>query len=111
MHKYRADIDGLRSIAIITVLFFHAKFTGFSGGFIGVDVFFVISGYLITSLLTREFQKNGKINLWDFYAKRFKRLYPALLFTIIVTTVAYGFLFLGSTEDIKLYVRSIHYAI
>lgn len=111
MHKYRADIDGLRSIAIITVLFFHAKFTGFSGGFIGVDVFFVISGYLITSLLTREFQKNGRINLWDFYAKRFKRLYPALLFTIIVTTVAYGFLFLGSTEDIKLYVRSIHYAI
>lgn len=111
MHKYRADIDGLRSIAIITVLFFHAKFTGFSGGFIGVDVFFVISGYLITSLLTREFQKNGRINLWDFYAKRFKRLYPALLFTIIVTTVAYGFLFLGSTEDIKLYVRSTHYAI
>lgn len=111
MHKYRADIDGLRSIAIITVLFFHAKFTGFSGGFIGVDIFFVISGYLITSLLTREFQKNGRINLWDFYAKRFKRLYPALLFTIIVTTIAYGFLFLGSTEDIKLYVRSIHYAI
>ena len=64
--KYRPDIDGLRAIAIISVIAYHAGFPGFSGGFVGVDIFFVISGFLITSLLFNEAAATGRVNLGRF---------------------------------------------
>ena len=60
---FRADIEGLRAVAILVVVAFHAAIPGFHGGLIGVDVFFVVSGYLITSLLTRELKKTGRVDL------------------------------------------------
>ena len=73
--KYRPDIDGLRGIAVILVLLFHTQL-GFSGGFIGVDVFFVISGFLITGLLLRERRSTGDISLIRFYGRRSLRIFP-----------------------------------
>ena len=67
--RYRPEIDGLRGISIILVILFHAKFDYFSGGYLGVDVFFVISGYLITKILL-EASKNKSLNFMDFYERR-----------------------------------------
>ncbi len=67
--KYRPDIDGLRALAVVPVVLFHANVPGFAGGFVGVDVFFVISGFLITGLLLREGEKTGGISLLGFYAR------------------------------------------
>ena len=75
---YRADIDGLRAVAVLSVLGFHAFPSLFPGGFVGVDVFFVISGYLITRILRDEIQAGG-IRIGDFYARRILRIFPALL--------------------------------
>ena len=71
--NYRRDIDGLRAIAIIPVLLFHAGITGFSGGFIGVDIFFVISGYLITTILLRDISANS-FSYRKFWARRARRI-------------------------------------
>jgi peptidoglycan/LPS O-acetylase OafA/YrhL len=80
--KYRPEIDGLRALAILPVLFFHAGFKNFSGGFVGVDVFFVISGYLITSIIVSERQA-GKFTLMNFYERRARRILPALFFVML----------------------------
>ena len=86
--KYRPDIDGLRAIAIISVIAYHAGFAGFSGGFVGVDIFFVISGFLITSLLFNEaMAAGGRVHLGAFYARRVRRLMPAGLLVVAVTLV------------------------
>ncbi len=85
---FRPDIEGLRAVAIGAVLLFHAGVPFADGGFIGVDVFFVISGFLITGLLVREWNGSGRIDLAVFYARRFRRLLPAALLTIVVTTLA-----------------------
>jgi peptidoglycan/LPS O-acetylase OafA/YrhL len=85
---FRPDIEGLRAVAIGAVLLYHAGVPGADGGFIGVDVFFVISGFLITGLLVREWSTEGRIDLLLFYARRFRRLLPAALLAIAVTTVA-----------------------
>lgn len=85
---FRADIEGLRGIAVLLVLLFHASIPGFNGGFVGVDVFFVISGFLITGMLLREFESTGKISLRDFYARRVRRLLPASALVLIVTLIA-----------------------
>jgi len=82
---YRPDIEGLRAIAVLLVVAAHAGVTGVQGGFIGVDVFFVLSGYLITALLTLEMQATGKVDFWRFYARRFRRLAPGLLLMLIAT--------------------------
>lgn len=82
--QYRPEVDGLRAVAVLPVLFFHAGFISFSGGFIGVDVFFVISGYLITSLIVEDI-KSGSFSLLGFYERRFRRISPALLLVCIVT--------------------------
>ena len=91
--KYRPEIDGLRSIAVFSVIFYHADFEIFSGGFVGVDVFFVISGYLITSLILSDLYK-GDFNLLDFYNKRIRRIFPALFFvTVCCIPFAWMFMF------------------
>ena len=79
---YRPEIDGLRCIAVLPVIFFHAGFELFNGGFIGVDVFFVISGYLITSIILKEKQE-GKFTLLNFYERRARRILPPLFIVII----------------------------
>lgn len=80
--KYRAEIDGLRALAVLPVIFFHAGFTIFSGGFVGVDVFFVISGYLITTILIGEVESN-RFSLINFYERRARRILPALFFVMM----------------------------
>ncbi len=87
--KYRADIDGLRAIAIATVLLDHLDVPGTSGGFVGVDVFFVISGFLITTLIA-EAQAAGRFSLAGFYERRMRRIFPAL-FVVLVATLLAGF--------------------
>ena len=84
--KYRKEIDGLRALAVIPVILFHAGFTAFSGGFIGVDVFFVISGYLISNIIFRNLE-NENFNFTDFYIRRIRRIFPALIFVLICTTL------------------------
>ncbi len=81
----QSEIDGLRALAIIAVVLFHARVPGFGGGFTGVDVFFVISGFLITRLLVNEHERTGTISLPAFWARRFRRILPSLLLTIAVT--------------------------
>ena len=80
---YRAEIDGLRGLAVLPVIFFHAGFELFSGGFVGVDVFFVISGYLITTILIEDIE-NKRFSFVNFYERRARRLLPALFFVLIV---------------------------
>jgi len=82
--KYRPEIDGLRAIAVVPVVFFHAGFSVFNAGFIGVDIFFVISGFLITHILAKELTSN-KYSLLSFYERRARRILPALVFVILVT--------------------------
>ncbi len=80
---YRADIDGLRALAVIPVILFHAGFKWVSGGYVGVDVFFVISGYLITGILLRGLRENT-FSFWAFYERRARRILPALYFVMLV---------------------------
>jgi len=81
--EYRPDIDGLRAIAVLLVVFFHAGYTSFSGGFVGVDVFFVISGYLITNVITKNVDR-GTFSYSNFYLSRIRRLAPA--FVVVLAT-------------------------
>lgn len=91
---YRPEIDGLRAVAVIAVVLFHAEL-GVTGGYIGVDVFFVISGFLITSLIIKELE-NGKFTIINFWEKRARRIIPAMAVVILVTLVAGWFLLLPS---------------
>lgn len=95
MKYHRADIDGLRSLAILPVLLFHAEIPGFSGGFVGVDVFFVISGYLITSIILSEMQAE-KFSIAQFYERRVRRIFPALLAVLLFVLLASPFFLLPS---------------
>lgn len=81
--KYRAEIDGLRALAVVPVILFHAGFEWFSGGFVGVDIFFVISGYLITTIIISEMAE-GKFSIVNFYERRARRILPALFFMMFV---------------------------
>src|SRR5467141_2913775 len=82
---FRSDIEGLRGIAVLMVVAFHCGIPGFSGGFVGVDVFFVLSAYLITGLLVAEIQKTSRLSLLQFYARRVRRLLPASALTLVAT--------------------------
>ncbi len=93
--KYRSEIDGLRGIAVLSVILFHANIQFFHGGYLGVDIFFVISGYLITTIIINEIQNNN-FNLSAFYIKRARRLLPALFLVVIVTFIFSWFLMLPS---------------
>jgi peptidoglycan/LPS O-acetylase OafA/YrhL len=90
--RHRADIDGLRAIAVVAVVLFHAGVSQVSGGFVGVDIFFVISGYLITSLLLGEIAE-GRFSLAGFYERRIRRIFPALFavlaFCMAVATILF----------------------
>lgn len=90
--KYRAEIDGLRAIAVLPVILFHAGVTQLSGGYVGVDIFFVISGFLITGILSREIE-GGNFSLLGFYERRARRILPAL-FVVLATTSVLGALIL-----------------
>lgn len=92
--KYRADVDGLRAVAVLLVLFFHAGL-GFPGGFVGVDVFFVISGFLITGLLLKE-RNSENFRLSHFWFRRIRRILPASTFVVITTLIAGLFVLLPS---------------
>lgn len=85
--QLRGDIEGLRAVAVGTVLLYHVGLPFMPGGFVGVDIFFVISGFLITSLLLREAMKTGRVSLADFYARRARRLLPAASVVLIFTAV------------------------
>ena len=79
---YRSEIDGLRALAVVPVILFHAGFPGFSGGFVGVDIFFVISGFLITSIILAE-REAGTFTIAGFYERRARRILPALFFVMV----------------------------
>ena len=106
--KYRAEIDGLRALAVVPVILFHAGFELFSGGFVGVDVFFVISGYLITTILIEDIDKK-RFSIVNFYERRARRILPALFFVITITT-AFGYLFLYPS-DLDQYAEALPYVI
>jgi peptidoglycan/LPS O-acetylase OafA/YrhL len=94
---YRAELDGLRAISVFAVIIFHCNFvlfghTLFQGGFIGVDIFFVISGYLITTLILKEIYESNQFSLKYFYERRIRRILPVLLFVVVVTSII-SFLF------------------
>jgi peptidoglycan/LPS O-acetylase OafA/YrhL len=118
--EYRAEIDGLRAIAIISVVGFHIGLPGFGGGFVGVDIFFVISGFVITKLLLNQLQRDGSIDLTSFFARRARRLLPAFLL-VAVSTLVLGAFFLMPSEDEQgalansamaaaLYLSNLHFA-
>jgi peptidoglycan/LPS O-acetylase OafA/YrhL len=91
--KYRADVDGLRGIAVLAVIWFHSGLPGLSGGFAGVDVFFVISGFLITTIIHKD-AAEGRFSFAYFYQRRFRRIAPALLTVVAATLLASLFLLL-----------------
>jgi peptidoglycan/LPS O-acetylase OafA/YrhL len=101
---YRPDIDGLRAIAVLPVVFYHVGVRGFSGGFVGVDVFFVISGYLITGILTRDVAA-GRYSIAEFYRRRVLRIFPALFAMFALVTVAACLTMLPT--EIYRYARSL----
>jgi len=107
--KYRPDIDGLRAVAVIGVLLFHFGFPGVSGGFVGVDVFFVISGFLITRLIVDEVAGQGTFSFANFYLRRARRLLPAMLATFAACFVLAFFLF--SPPDFERFAGSLVYAL
>ena len=102
LHKtrmnYRPDIDGLRALAVVPVVLFHAGLVGFSGGYVGVDVFFVISGYLITRLIHDEMSA-GRFSVARFYERRIRRIFPALFAVLAASTVAAAFWFMPIDFD------------
>ncbi|MCJ8319087.1 MAG: acyltransferase [Colwellia sp.] len=102
--QYRREIDGLRAIAVLPVILFHAGYFGFSGGYIGVDIFFVISGYLITTIIIDELAQ-GNFSIKNFYERRAKRILPALSAVLVITTVL-AFIFMPANL-LKSYANSL----
>ncbi|KRL04729.1 acyltransferase family protein [Liquorilactobacillus oeni] len=90
--RYITGFDGIRSLAVVAVILYHLVPYDIQGGYLGVPIFFVLSGYLITDILNAEIRKSGKVNVWNFYKKRMKRLYPALV-AMVIGTSAYITLF------------------
>ena len=103
---YRPDIDGLRAIAIVSVVIFHTFPTQLPGGFVGVDVFFVISGYLISTIIFRSLEKES-FSFLDFYARRIRRIFPALAF-LLLGVILLGSLFLTPEEFKNLGKQTIY---
>ena len=116
---FRPDLEGLRAVAVVLVLLYHASVPEFAGGYIGVDVFFVLSGFLITGLLLREVRRTGTISLPTFYARRARRLLPAAALVLLVTIVATVLVMpalrvpdvAGDAASAALYVSNMRFAI
>ena len=107
--QYWKHLDALRAIAVMAVLFFHFKVPGFRAGYLGVDIFFTISGFLITRLILKELRETGKLRFGRFLKRRIRRLFPALLVSCVVTTIlAYIFL---DAERLAAYGKSVTAAI
>ncbi len=102
--NYRKEIDGIRALAVISVILFHAGFSTFSGGFFGVDIFFVISGYLITKVIVEELE-NGAFSLLNFYERRIRRIIPALSF-VMLCTLPFAWLWM-MPQDLKEFSQSL----
>src|SRR6202035_6122051 len=102
-HKYRPDIDGLRAVGVLAVVFYHAGLKQFSGGYVGVDVFFVISGYLITQFIDQRVLA-GRFSLSEFYERRVRRILPALFFLLFAANVAAFFALLP--QDLVKFAKS-----
>ncbi|MEY8715766.1 acyltransferase family protein [Francisella philomiragia] len=102
--KYRKDIDGLRALAVLSVILFHLDISWVKSGFLGVDIFFVISGYLITSIIVRDLN-NKTFSLKSFYLRRMRRILPALIFVLVVTTFFAWLVLLP--QDLKNYSKSL----
>lgn len=101
---YRKDIDGLRAVAVVPVVLYHAGIPLLGGGFVGVDVFFVISGYLITSILADDIRR-GEFSILSFYERRARRIFPALFFMLLVSIVAFTAILLPF--DLKAFSRAV----
>ena len=102
--KYRPEIDGLRALAVVPVIFFHAGFNFFSGGYVGVDIFFVLSGYLITSIILLDLEQKN-FSLLKFYERRARRILPALFF-VLLAFLPVG-IFLLPTSELEQFLQSI----
>ena len=100
---YRPEIDGLRALAIMPVVLFHADFQNFNGGYVGVDIFFVISGYLIMSLILKEIE-NKEFSLINFYERRARRILP-VLFLIILLCMPFAWIIL-LPADLELFIET-----
>ncbi|WP_415301957.1 acyltransferase family protein [Alcaligenes sp. SJTW-7] len=98
MMKYRSDIDGLRALAVLSVLIFHLNSDWLPGGFIGVDVFFVISGFLISHIIKNEVMQ-GRFSFFDFYKRRIRRILPPLYIVLLFSLLAGFFLLLPEDFD------------
>ena len=85
-YSYRPALDGLRAVAVLAVISYHFGYSWLPGGFLGVDLFFVLSGYLITRLLLIEHERTGRVNLAGFWVRRVRRLLPALLLLILAVS-------------------------
>ena len=116
---FRADLEGLRGVAVLLVLLYHARAPLVDGGYIGVDVFFVLSGFLITGIIVRELMGTGRLSLSGFYARRARRLLPAAALVLVVTMIASAIILpplrvpavAGDTISATLYVSNIRFAI
>src|SRR5215212_12256479 len=86
--RFRADVEGLRAVAVLAVVAYHAGLSQVGGGFVGVDVFYVLSGFLITGLLWEELQTTAGLRLGAFYGRRARRLLPAAVLVLMVTVAA-----------------------
>jgi peptidoglycan/LPS O-acetylase OafA/YrhL len=102
--KYRADVDGLRAIAVLSVMAFHMELSHFSGGFVGVDVFLVISGYLISAIVFSEISE-GTYSITSFYERRIRRIFPAL-FAMLVLFSACTLIYIFPSEMVN-YAKSL----
>ena len=116
---FRADLEGLRGVAVLLVLLYHARAPLVDGGYIGVDVFFVLSGFLITGIIVRELMGTGRLSLSGFYARRARRLLPAAALVLVITMIASVIVLpplrvpavAGDTISAALYVSNIRFAI
>ena len=105
--NYRPDIDGLRAIAVLAVIVFHLNENWLPSGFLGVDIFFVISGFLITTIIYQEILTK-RFSFVHFYQRRAKRILPVFVFVILITSLLSYWLFLP--EDLNRYLHSAQYA-